>query len=548
MLSAKQFRFLSALLVFVSMQSALAHGQSFDEDFSIWPIDLKINGTVIVCSGPEVAPSVVDRFERGTGGEDGKVVTLLLDADTNSEAFASFTAKYAVQFGDKDNPLEIDGIKEALGDATGVLILSSVALSNQTNGLLDQMRQSLKEVIQRGGVVCVIGPAISSLGAFRHDVIEHTSLLTQDLGLIPDGIVYWAYMDNLDRQTMYSALASKPHSVAIGIPKNTSLVLRGRKCLTLGEHKVTFAITANERQPYRIQHLADVSRKRASPYDSVVDLTAWRRDAIERQLPAFPAEKPPEPAIDKGTLFIVGGGGMPKGVMGEMVELAGGKEAHMVYVPCSESETVPDNHWMVASWKKMGVASANVFHTKDRNRANSDQEFLATMKQATGVWFGGGRQWNFADSYYGTESHRLMKRVLAKGGVIGGSSAGASIQGGYLARANPVANFDIMAPGYERGLGFLPGVAIDQHFSQRGRQKDMTKLANRYPQLLGIGIDESTALRVQGSTAEVIGKGKVFFYDRQKTVVPGKDDFLALGQGQAFNLNSRKVVEDRKHR
>ena len=166
------------------------------------------------------------------------------------------------------------------------------------------------------------------------------------------------------------------------------------------------------------------------------------------------------------------------------------------------------------------------------------------MKKATGVWFGGGRQWNFADSYYGTEAHQLMKDVLARGGVIGGSSAGASIQGGYLARANPVANFDIMAPGYERGLGFLPGVAIDQHFTQRGRQKDMTQLADRYPQLLGIGIDESTAIRVQGSKAEVVGNGKVFFYDRRKPVVPGEKDYLALSKGQSLDLQKREVIEE----
>ncbi|MEM7785997.1 MAG: cyanophycinase, partial [Planctomycetota bacterium] len=199
---------------------------------------------------------------------------------------------------------------------------------------------------------------------------------------------------------------------------------------------------------------------------------------------------------------------------------------------------------IVEQWKRMGVASATTFHTKDRSKANNDKEFLAIMKKATGVWFGGGRQWNFADSYYGTESHRLMKAVLAKGGVIGGSSAGASIQGGYLARANPVANFDIMAPGYERGLGFLPGVAIDQHFSQRGRQKDMTQLANRYPQLLGIGIDETTAIRVQGSIADVIGKGKVFFYDRRNPVIPGKDDYTSLSAGQHFDLVERKVIEE----
>jgi len=111
-----------------------------------------------------------------------------------------------------------------------------------------------------------------------------------------------------------------------------------------------------------------------------------------------------------------------------------------------------------------------------------------------------------------------------------------------MCRANPVANFDIMAPGYERGLGFIRGVAIDQHFSQRGRQKDMTKLVNRYPQLLGIGIDESTALVVQKSRAEIIGSGKVYFYDRNEPVIPGDDDYLAFGDGEAFDLAERRFI------
>ena len=101
-----------------------------------------------------------------------------------------------------------------------------------------------------------------------------------------------------------------------------------------------------------------------------------------------------------------------------------------------------------------------MLHTKDRTEADSDEEFLKHLSEATGIWFGGGRQWNFVDSYYGTKAHQLMLDVLDRGGVVGGSSAGASIQGEYLARANPVANFDIMAPGYERGLGFISGVAI----------------------------------------------------------------------------------------
>ena len=233
---------------------------------------------------------------------------------------------------------------------------------------------------------------------------------------------------------------------------------------------------------------------------------------------------------------------MPRGLFEEFVELAGGKDAKLVYVPCSESDTVRESG-LVNRWKQQ-VASATLFHTKDRDKADNDEEFLKPLREATGIWFGGGRQWNFVDSYYGTEAHRLMLEVLERGGVVGGSSAGASIQGEYLARANPVANFDIMAPGYERGMGFLEGVAIDQHFSQRSRQKDMTSLVDTYPQLLGIGIDEATAIIVQKSEAKVVGRGRVFFYDRNQPVIPGEDDFIALKAGEKFDLDSRKKISE----
>jgi cyanophycinase len=138
-----------------------------------------------------------------------------------------------------------------------------------------------------------------------------------------------------------------------------------------------------------------------------------------------------------------------------------------------------------------------------------------------------------------------MKDVLKRGGVIAGSSAGASIQGRYLARATPISNFKIMAFGYERGgLGFLDGVAIDQHFSQRGRHKDMTQLVNKYPQILGIGIDETTAIVVQKSKAEVVGRGRVHFYDRNQPVYPDKPDYIALPAGSEFDLVERTVLKD----
>ena len=102
-----------------------------------------------------------------------------------------------------------------------------------------------------------------------------------------------------------------------------------------------------------------------------------------------------------------------------------------------------------------------------------------------------------------------------------------------------------MAFGYERGgLGFISGVAIDQHFSQRRRHKDMTQLVDTHPQLLGIGIDEATAIIVQKSKAKIVGRGKVHFYDRTQPVVPDKPDFIALGKGAEYDLAERKVLEE----
>ena len=139
------------------------------------------------------------------------------------------------------------------------------------------------------------------------------------------------------------------------------------------------------------------------------------------------------------------------------------------------------------------------------------EAFLKTLDEATGIWFGGGRQWRFVDAYANTEAEKAFHRLLERGGVIAGSSAGASIQGEYMARGNPLGNLDIMSEGYEKGLGFLPGVAIDQHFTQRSRMKDMKALVKTYPQFLGIGIDETTAILVEGTKATVMGKNDVYF-------------------------------------
>src|SRR5262249_19750962 len=151
-----------------------------------------------------------------------------------------------------------------------------------------------------------------------------------------------------------------------------------------------------------------------------------------------------------------------------------------------------------------GAKNLTLLHTVDRKLADS-VEFVAPLRQAHGVWFEGGRQWRLVDSYLNTRTERELFALLDRGGVIGGSSAGATISGSDPVRGGGEGNTVMMAKGYEQGLGFLRGVAIDQHLLARHRENDMLPVIAAHPDLLGIGLDEGTAIVVHGDTARVVG-------------------------------------------
>jgi hypothetical protein len=136
----------------------------------------------------------------------------------------------------------------------------------------------------------------------------------------------------------------------------------------------------------------------------------------------------------------------------------------------------------------------------------------------------------------------LLYEVLNRGDVIGGSSAGAAIQTAYLVRGSPNFDQNNKFEGYELGFNFLPGVAVDQHLTQRKRFGVMTKLMQALPQFLGIGIDEYTAMIVKGQIADVMGKGSINDYDTTKPVEMGKPDYFIIPSGGRLDLKSRQVL------
>jgi cyanophycinase len=186
-----------------------------------------------------------------------------------------------------------------------------------------------------------------------------------------------------------------------------------------------------------------------------------------------------------------------------------------------------------------------MLHTMNPKVADTE-EFVKPLLDAKAVWFEGGRQWHLVDSYLHTRTEREIWNVLNRGGVVGGSSAGATIIGSYLVRGAREGNTVMMAPGYEEGMGFLKNSAIDQHVITRHREDDLNQVIDKHPDLLGIGIDESTAIVVRGDRFEIIGKSKVFIHDARYKPAEDGHRWYTLTPGDRFDLAARqKIVSER---
>jgi len=251
------------------------------------------------------------------------------------------------------------------------------------------------------------------------------------------------------------------------------------------------------------------------------------------------AARSAEVGPENGTLVVVGGAARSSEIYDKFVELAGGPEVMIVVIPTAGGQKRYPTDWAGLNvFHSHGVTNVVLLHTYDRKEADT-AEFAAVLKKADAVWFSGGRQWRLADSYLNTHVHRELDTLLKRGGVIGGSSAGATIQGSYLARGDTKSN-TIMMGDHEEGLGFLKKVAIDQHLLARNRQFDLIEIIKAKPELLGIGVDENTALIVRGDVAEVIGEGYVAFY-RQESIAAGRPFYL-VAPGQRYHLKQGRVI------
>jgi cyanophycinase len=226
------------------------------------------------------------------------------------------------------------------------------------------------------------------------------------------------------------------------------------------------------------------------------------------------------------------------------VALAGGPGSHLIVIPTASVGDAGPPGMATTLARRMkdsfGVAEFTVVHTIDRAEADSDS-FVEPIRRATGVWMLGGFPENLVHFYLGTKVERAITELLDRGGVVGGESAGAMIQGSWLdTEDNEGFTPEILAIIRKHasggGFGLLANSAIFPHFDSRGPAAAI-KESTADPYRLAIGIDEETALVVRGASGTVVGSGNVSMYNGAGGGAPR---VVVLRSGDRYDLSTRR--------
>jgi cyanophycinase len=234
----------------------------------------------------------------------------------------------------------------------------------------------------------------------------------------------------------------------------------------------------------------------------------------------------------KGTLFIYGGQ-ITDQFYTHFLQLVGDMDALIVVIPTAGNEDAygPDFKHMV-SLKRLGAKNLQLLHTRDRAVANSEA-FVEPLRQARAVWISGGQQRRLAEAYVHTRTHREIFNLLERDGIVGGTSAGASIQGSFLYGGGSK---------QPEGFSLIRNSAIGQHYFRRKRHTSLQKRLQKQPDLLGIGIDELTAIIVRGDRFRVVGKSKVGMFDAKRLDWQQKP-YICLFAGDSYDMRQRKAFQ-----
>jgi cyanophycinase len=248
----------------------------------------------------------------------------------------------------------------------------------------------------------------------------------------------------------------------------------------------------------------------------------------------------------KGKLIIIGGGTIPDSLFTFFANYCGGKDQPIVYIPtATDDEDFIQKGEHLLKFSSRGFTNLYTIHTRNKKEAD-DPKNIALMRSAKGLFFGGGDQDLIAAAYGGTQLYNEFIALLNRGGVIMGTSAGATIMGSLLIGGdarNDLTKINSLKPAFS----FMTNTAIDQHVLARNRQFDLIPVIQQYPNTLGVGLDESTAMIVEAGKFKIWGLSYAMIYDPNDWVAQKKQwgrvvkPFKMMSSGEIFNLVTRKI-------
>ena len=485
-----------------------------------WPaIDpAGLPGTRILAGGGKMPDAVYERFLALAGGADKARIVLIPTASGSADEAAERAKtlarwqqahpgyRFEVLHTRDRATADREDFTAPLRSATAVWLGGGVQQNLADAYLGTRVERELQALLARGGVVggTSAGTAIQTKVMIASG--RDAPVMATGFDFVPGAISDQHFLARKRLPRLQQALALHPGCFGLGIDEGTAVEIGGRTLTVHGASKAVLVLGATPTDAGRVVELAAGER---------ADLVAWQRATRARFAALRAVEPVAPPRVDRGALVLVGGGRIPSDVVARFVALAGGSKAKVVLVPGAMPAGDGGGEEPFARLlKAAGVVDVRTLPC--RHPREVTKEALAVLADATAVWFGGGRQWRLVDAFDGTDAVAACRDVLARGGVIGGTSAGATIQGEFLVRGNPLGNAEMWCAGYDRGFGFLPGVAVDQHFVARNREADLRGLIALVPKYVGLGLDEGTAAVVQGAVLEVVGPSTVAIFDARR--------------------------------
>lgn len=497
----------------------LIHGGSLAE----WSAD-----AFLALLGDKQAPIVV----LPTAGEDDACGDDAPAARTLRERGAgNVTVLHTRERGTAQNP----GFAAPLRTARGVWISGGQQSRLAQAYLHTCVHRELFGVLERGGVV-----AGNSAGASIQGEFLYGGHAAGDIGfkLVRGTAIGQHYLRRRRQGTLVRILEEHRQLLGIGIDEETYVLVRGDRMQVHGFGKVAFCDPWRPgwpgAEPYELLlpgEAFDLSRREKLGARKWDPADLWEGRDKPWTSPAWAWNGPSSPA---GALVLAGDQPGAE-LLGRFLELAGGPEAPLLYIPTAASRAAGEAQREYLALRALGARELSIWHTIDRNAANSIA-FTAPLRQAAGVWFGPGEQWRLAEAYLHTLAHRELFALLGRGGAVGGSGAGARFLGIHMA-GDP--------DGWNEGAGLLRGAALHTWAMEKRPIAAMEAFLAKYSYALGIGIDAGAGIVVAGDRFEVLGPGKAALFDPSRRGWPwggGDASHILLGAGEEFDLRARRPL------